>query len=225
MKKQGFSLAEVLIALILVGVIAAISIPSFVTNSKNRANATKLSAIVSNLENAFNTMLATEAVPDLTETRFGGDQTVANLGRYLKLAGNSSTTIKDFYSNDTSLDAAWQPFSNVSGTATTAAPTDTDTFTVQTKNGVILIYTPSAIAETDNHPGSIGNLTIDVNGRTEPNRWGRDVFLFRIGCDGMLYPAGGDIYELMDDNTNTDYNDSNQGITSRLVENNYEIDY
>lgn len=214
MKKQGFSLAEVLIALILVGVIAAICIPSFVTNSKNRANATKLSAIVSNLENAFNTMLATEAVPDLTETRFGGNQTVANLGRYLKLAGNSSTTITDLYGNE-------QPFSNVSGTAT-AAPTDNGTFTVQTKNGVILIYTPSAIAETDNHPGSIGNLTIDVNGRTEPNRWGRDVFLFRIGCDGMLYPAGGDIYKLMDA---TDYNDSNQGITSRLVENNYEIDY
>ncbi|MBO5739079.1 type II secretion system protein, partial [bacterium] len=38
MKKRGFTLAEVLIALTLVGVIAAMTMPSVVTNSKAKTN-------------------------------------------------------------------------------------------------------------------------------------------------------------------------------------------
>lgn len=36
-----------------------------------------------------------------------------------------------------------------------------------------------------------GQLTLDINGEQEPNRWGRDVFLFNILKDGSLVPYSG----------------------------------
>ena len=47
MKKRGFTLAEILIALGVVGIIAAISIPGLVTESKKKVWASSLSTAVS----------------------------------------------------------------------------------------------------------------------------------------------------------------------------------
>ena len=32
---------------------------------------------------------------------------------------------------------------------------------------------------------------IDVNGKTSPNTYGRDIFAFYVGTNGILYPYGG----------------------------------
>ena len=45
------------------------------------------------------------------------------------------------------------------------------------------------IGENDSYIA--GQLTIDVNGKQEPNRWGRDVFLFNILKDGSLVAYSG----------------------------------
>lgn len=222
MKKRGFTLAEVMIALGLIGVIASLTIPTFVANSKNRANAAKLATTVSAVENAFTSMIATEAVNDLTETDFGSARTETNFGKYLKLQG-SDTTLASYYGTA-------NPFVTLSKTG--SQPTVTRIF--QAKSGALLIYNDSSVAAAadDSHPGSIGQLTIDVNGSAKPNVWGRDVFYFRIGNDGLLYPAGGDKFKAIDstEGANMSCTDGtngtkNQGCTARLIENNYEIDY
>ena len=61
MKKQGFTLAEVLITLGIVGVVAALTAPALVMSSRNEANAARLSTVVSNMENAFQTAIAKKA--------------------------------------------------------------------------------------------------------------------------------------------------------------------
>lgn len=217
MKKRGFTLAEVMVALGLIGVIAALTIPTFVANSKNRANAAKLATTVSAVENAFTSMIATEAVNDLTETDFASARTEANLGRYLKLQG-SNTTLTSYYGTAT-------PFLTLSKAS--FQPLVTRIF--QAKSGALLIYRDSVIPvpEDDSHPGSIGDMYIDVNGPAKPNVWGRDVFAFRVGNDGLLYPAGGEKFALMETagvitpcNTISSY-----FCTARLIENNYEVDY
>ena len=206
MKKRGFTLAEVMVALALIGVIAALTIPTFISSSRNRANATKLSATISAVENAFTTMIATEAVNDLTETAYGTAPTEANLGRYLKLSGTD--TIADLYGSET-------PFITLNRTATELPVSDV----YKMKNGALLIFNSANVdaAPDNSHPGSIGQLTIDVNGSALPNIWGRDVFFFRVGNDGLLYPAGGEKFELMDANganmscRNNNKNQSNRG--------------
>ena len=90
-----------------------------------------------------------------------------------------------------------------------------------------------------------GSLLINVNGAEPPNRLGRDVFVFKIGGDGNLYPYGGLTASLLNDGVNVisrdnvfnnagagnDFicRDNNQGsgagCTARLIENNYRFDY
>lgn len=219
MKRRGFTLAEVMIALGLIGVIASLTIPTFIADSKNRSNAAKLATTISAVENAFTTMLAAESANDLTETRFGAARTETNLGRYLKLQG-SETTLASYY--DTA-----NPFVTLNRTG--SQPAVSTIF--QTKNSVLLIYhdAPVAAPDDESHPGSIGQLTIDVNGSAQPNVWGRDVFYFRIGNDGILYPAGGAKFATIDPNEGKTMSCSgdtrNQGCTARLIENNFVMNY
>ena len=98
MKKQGFTLAEVLITLGIVGVVAALTAPALVMSSRNEANAARLSTVVSNMENAFQTAIAQEGADNLYGTSLWQEnevsatagnraQFVGRLGQYMIVNG------------------------------------------------------------------------------------------------------------------------------------------
>ena len=108
-------------------------------------------------------------------------------------------------------------------------------------DGVIQQFTEDEILEAG---GSLitraGEIVIDVNGKANPNTYGRDIFRFFLGSDGMLYPQGGldySIYLSGDDSRTWENSDSNydqcinistskgNGCTARLIENNFKFDY
>lgn len=215
MRKRGFTLAEVLITLSIVGVIASLTIPTFVASSRNKANAAKLSAVVNAVETALTTMMAQETVSDLTETNFHSKIStnitgaIAELSKYLKITLNST----------------------ISKGAT-----------VTTKNGATLNFRFEETNATDANAqaagfsslGAIGTLVVDVNGNARPNSNGRDIFEFCIGKTGTLYPAGGKAYSLLKNNTglwnneNATYSCNGKvtlGCTARLIEENYQVNY
>lgn len=233
MKKRGFTLAEVLIAMALIGVISALTLPTFISNSRNRANAAKLSSTVNSVETAFQTMMASQAEDDFSQTSFGQNRDDASLGEFLKLNGDADS-LQDIGYND-------MPFTQISNEGFN--PGVSQVFI--TKNGAVLVLNVSPQnldADTVRRLGgsvtsSMGELFIDVNGSALPNKVGRDVFCFRIGDDGMLYPAGSLNYSILA--TSTDENLWNAdggnmrcdngvfsvGCTARLIEKNYEVDY
>jgi prepilin-type N-terminal cleavage/methylation domain-containing protein len=69
MKKNGFTLAEVLIALGLVGILSAMTVPTLVKNNQNQILSNSLSTAVSDFENAMTAMITRENVSNLHETR------------------------------------------------------------------------------------------------------------------------------------------------------------
>lgn len=96
MKKYGFTLAEALIVLGLIGVVASLTTPMLITNIRNNMNASRLSATVSTLENAFTTMLSKEDVdPEnlLFDTEawrnFSNDKAgfAGEMGKFLNIEG------------------------------------------------------------------------------------------------------------------------------------------
>ena len=93
MKKRGFTLAEVLIAMALIGVISALTLPTFISNSRNRANAAKLASTVNAVETAFQSMMASQAEDDFSQTSFGQNRDAASLGEFLKLNGEGANYI------------------------------------------------------------------------------------------------------------------------------------
>lgn len=237
MRKKGFTLAEVMIAMSLIGIITSLTIPTFITSNKNKSHAAKLSTTIAAVENAFVSMIAAEAVNDLTETDFYSSTNANTLGKYLKLEGSDTSLANLGYP------AA--PFKYMDSTGFN--PSYTIVF--RTKSGAVLILNKTSIKQKEEdvkkYGGSIsegiGYMDIDVNGPSKPNMWGRDVFRFVVGIDGMLYPCGGLNYSILAYNSNTGLwdiasktneinaacNGSNKkiGCTARLIDKNFEPDY
>ena len=229
MKKRGFTLAEVLITLGIIGVVAALTAPSLVMSSRNQSNAAKLAVIVSNLENAFTNAIVQEDVDDLCKTRmwvqtevgFAGptrpgiktldiSKFVGNLNRYIHLNGFEIINASTFYGD------AGGPYTLTEtggkGDYSTAMDrrgnyimTGDTRVLVYTKSGAVLFMRPSISGDvstkvkTQDAAADLGgslykraiDLYIDVNGKAAPNTYGRDIFRFYVGSDGILYPYGG----------------------------------
>lgn len=235
MKKKGFTLTEILLSVLIIGVISSITIPTVAKNYKFRTYAKKLAVVKADVETAFSSMIATEGVNDLSETTFGRfynssalnpNKTAAlnQFRRYFKVEEVGS--INDFYNNNPEFAF---PFNLISGEMIAVA----DTGSFRLKNGAFLIYE----SDSDNI-SSIGKMYIDVNGSSTPNTIGRDIFVFRVGNDGILYPAGGRTYSILEkgeDNhlwatdNDTDFGCNNNamglGCTARLIENGYNVDF
>lgn len=226
MKKYGFTLAEVLIALAIIGIAAAVTIPTFSVNSQNQANASKLSVAASSVENAFTAMISSEGADDITETKFGASYSSDDLNEYLKVSSNGSQ-LSDYYPSGTT-------YKTIDGDSITPSAD----YIYETKAGALVMLKLNKVSTTigDVTYESIGDLTIDANGAAKPNVWGRDLFLFKVGIDGMLYPAGSTTYsKLAYGNTSNVWdsdsgsvpclNKRSTGCTGRLVAKNYKVDY
>ena len=221
MKKLGFTLAEVLITLGIIGVVAALTAPALVMSGRNQSNAAKLSVVVSNLENAFTNAIAQEGADNLYGTRMwavecaengvcvdatDNDETkarfVGELGRYLVVNG--------FKDSDTEYYQDVGGFHPMTATGATNSEISIASFggtgqmfPILTKNGAaILIRTynyqntlnaqrEAAIAVGCTYYTNAADIAIDVNGTEAPNTLGRDIFWFQLGENGIIYPVGG----------------------------------
>ena len=278
MKKKGFSLTEILLSVLIIGVVSSITIPTVTKNHKFRTYAKKLAVVKADVETALSSMIATEGVNDLSETTFGrfyissasaseidfinnqillanslpkghaitgfaidpiedyeaqeavGPNKTAALNQFRRhFKVEEVGSINDLYNNNQEFAF---PFNLISGDAISVA----DTGSFRLKNGAFLIY-ESGFVERDNI-SSIGKMYIDVNGSSTPNTIGRDIFVFRVGNDGILYPAGGRTYSILETDVDThlwatdnrtDYGCNNNamglGCTARLIENGYNVDF
>lgn len=69
LRKKGFTLAEVLIALVIIGVIAAITIPITIANYQEKERIARVKKVYSTLSNTMTMVRAQGGSPDLVEVR------------------------------------------------------------------------------------------------------------------------------------------------------------
>lgn len=218
MKKFGFTLAELLITLGIVGVVAVLTAPTLITSGQNRANAARLSVVVSTLENAFATAIVKDGVADLYGTRMwsvvkasgNGDKVTLNweasedniaefvgeLGRYMHLNGFKKESYKTYY-------GSVGPYAMTSSGGKGTKADLGGPFPIELKNGAVIFIRAFANGDsserTEDDIVKLGgtlytnaaDVFIDVNGKNAPNIVGRDLFTFYVGGDGTLFPAGG----------------------------------
>ena len=216
MKKRGFTLAEVLITLGIIGVVAALTAPALIMSSRNEANAAKLSVTVSNLENALTTAIVQENVDDLFHTRMwegingdvgnGGNLRnafVGNLGRYIVISSSGESS--GFYERGVAAENrtnSWKGLSANGADTGTAFAFGNNFLYTTFKSGAVVFWnlrhtdTTEETQETMRAAGGslmneAAQIFIDVNGSSAPNTIGRDVFAFILGENGILYPMGG----------------------------------
>ena len=268
MKKSGFTLAEVLITLGIIGVVAALTAPALVANGRNEANAAKLSVAVSNFENALQNMMIRENVELVSQTKawtegLNNRATFAGyLGQYLHINGfkdlNGPAGVNTYYGDSIpcymtangSRDEHHPSAQHMGATPNNQRGLN---HIIETKSGATIFIVISGHANVTQEQkqriieqgGALFNeaavVTIDVNGKSAPNTMGRDMFMFYLGDNGILYPYGGldvSVYDNHGSNNTWDQAgavdlarcitgniDSGSGCTARVIEEGYKINY
>lgn len=172
MKKKGFTLAEVLITLAVIGVIAAITLPSLMTDTTSAQIGPKLAKAVAMFEQANEAMLNAHSVDSLSDAGLllGTLAYTAELGNYLKGHVADEEHGTSFLTKDGML------------------------FTFIFNNANWGRHY-SALAP---HLQEVGEVTIDINGESRPNALGTDQFVFTLWNDGSLRPKGGVCWDGID---------------------------
>ncbi len=205
MKNYGFTLAEVLITLGIIGVVAALTLPALVQNNRNREMQTRLKRGYSVLSQALDMYQAENGERITPQTKIGWDLKPV-LMKYLK-------TVKDCGYGSLDDDACIPNYGPDNEKNSTKYTTyngktlylnyfDDGQFVL---NDGSLVLLESAASATNLY------ISIDVNGyNNRPNRLGQDLFMFQIDSKGVLRPMGAE---------GTDYYDKDNSYCSNTSTN------
>ena len=172
MQKRAFTLTELLIALGIIGTIAALCIPSLMTTINNKSLAIQLQNNVAAVQQAIANQKIIKNTKDLTETAFANETDFYALFQSSKgeTCSASSTT------------KCWGNSYRVIGGGAPTYELVPEGNAIRLKNGATIAY------KTGNGYGNtqLCEIFIDVNGADEPNIVGRDLFAFFISKNGTI---------------------------------------
>lgn len=200
-KKMAFTLAEIIIVIGIVGIVAEITIPMLVNNTQKTIYATSAKTTYAKVNSVLVKLaLDNGCIGDLKCTglfNLNSDPTSANLGnaidnyfKVVKTCGNAS--------GGGCFSTVYPNFDRT-GTATNY-DNDTNAFKFVTNDGMYYYISNNndscasfSNSKSNHMKQRCGSILVDTNGPKLPNAMGRDVFKFWIsnGKGPALYPAGG----------------------------------
>lgn len=185
--KKAFTLAELLITLAIVGVIAVLTVPNIIKNAQGRAQIALLQSTYGQLQDALKQVMLEQRVTDWSDVEF-------------ELTNENDTVEMEFMKKYLSVinDCG-------SSSAGCFAETYNEISRSRTRNDFLKGYNAFALlkngaavgfeAPDRNAYGPIsGKILIDVNGAKKPNTLGRDLFFLVVEINGELsaYPPSSD---------------------------------
>ena len=190
-QKCAFTLAEVLITLGIIGVVAAMTLPTVLTNVRNKELETGLKKGYSSIEQALNHYYADEGIRLAAGKPENYHKVKGILTKYMTNAIDCGMGYQDgnkacFPAYTTGLTHEQSlnkvSYKNFSGTTNMKKSLFDDGQYITTDRMLILI---------ENADGNFPIfISVDVNGFRSPNRLGQDLFMFDLGTDGILRPMG-----------------------------------
>lgn len=198
--KKAFTLAEVLITLGVVGVVAVLTLPSVIQKQQEKITVNRLKAAYSILSQAFVRTINENGTPD---TWGMGNMNDANshiiMGNafvpYLKLTKNCIGKNREYTKNNCY--------------STTSTPRDYSNIVLANGTSVYFRTFTGNCSSNANYPETCGMIGVDINGMKKPNEAGKDRFEFYM-TKTKLIPFGvkGAYPEFK---RNCDITDSNKG--------------
>ena len=174
---SGFTLAEVLITLGIIGVVAALTIPGLILNHQKKVTVTQLKKAYSEISQAVK--LSQIQNGDIS----GWDFTLSGTDFY-------NTYLKDYFIKNKELpNSEFKKeyiVTNMNDNECSSEVwcTQNDSYYVYLSNGYIMGIM--------SHPGQTKykSITVDINGFKRPNKLGKDFFVFSIIAPDGLVPYG-----------------------------------
>ena len=180
--KFAFTLAEVLITLGIIGIVAAMTIPTLITNYQKKQTVTKLQKAISVLNQAYKLSFDDLGEPSAQEAyNMGSEQYFQTYwAPYIKTALICTTYRQCGYKKA----APWILANNQEVTTGVVVPGRRATF--YTSDGFLyVIFTAMGSPTSETGDEAFHNVIVDLNGAEGPNKFGRDVFyLTRVEKDG-----------------------------------------
>ena len=194
--KAAFTLAEVLITLAIIGVVAAITIPSLVKNYNEKAWSTAQKVFTERLEVATRQMNTEEKLAGYSNTM----DFVNELKKYIKITRVcDNNNITKCFNKEVIWNEGEDPIdmSTIKNAASLGQEDwDTDTVAVQFANGVnaIIAYNPNTTQEPFNNQFSATSnsmaILYDVTGNKNPNKYGEKSDIYAINVTELAGTTG-----------------------------------
>ena len=205
-RKFAFTLAEVLVTLGIIGVVAVLTVPNIISNYQKKVYVAQLQKAYSQLQQVFDLAMADDEVEYLADTELLQSINVAFA------AEEDQSAFSSKLSEYMKIQKVCQPrdFSDGCHSIRYTEPDGCDdsnygvALQVFSANGAIyffdLMKSPHAISDESckrvkEKGGNVcayhsSEFAIDINGVKGPNRRARDLFYFVIDDKGQVYPSG-----------------------------------
>lgn len=248
---KAFTLAEVLITLGIIGIVAAMTMPSLIAKYQKQVWVNQLKKSYSTLSQAFQKILADEGVENLSDSQVWSKLTgncslapscqafEAELKKYIDI--KRSATVENKYDNTLPSGYFWYLKDGSMIIKYSFNKTPTVPYSIANRCQEVKKYGGHMCYQ-------IGSFYIDVNGKKKPNIIGRDVHSFVISDDGKIYGVGSKDYALFQNPSSYGYkythwenamadqvkckpelegksDGSNQGCTGRIIEEGWKMNY
>lgn len=205
-KVIAFTLAEFIIVVGVLGVVAEMTVPVLINNSQKRYYVTSLKKAYSEIGQIFTTYIADEGVSDLSQTKLFTIDEDHSLSGSAARAGVMDDILKKYFKvtktchkGDSSCSIAgtylmWSPPENTEFPPALYNFCSADGMCFGAELESSYWCKPNDIVPSS-MKGICGEIYVDVNGAKPPNKMGRDFFpYFVIGPDGSLHPLYGQAY-------------------------------
>ena len=184
-KKVAFTLAEVLITLGIIGIVAAMTIPTLITNYQKKQTVTKLQKAISVINQAYKLSFDDVGEPDDAFSIGSENYFKQYWAPYIKVQTYCSTPQVCGYSSNT----PFKTLNNALANFTLVAANKRTTF--YTMDGFLFVILTASGSLVNPEGNRSNHVFVDINGSTGPNKIGRDVFLLLRVEDGKgVQPFG-----------------------------------
>ena len=179
-KKAAFTLAEILITLGIIGVVAAMTLPTLISNVQKKIYVVKLKVAYATIQEGFKRMMADEQTTELEGTELYSsmndyDKSVALLSKYFKNTGFERVEINGNCDKQIKSGVA---FNSLNPDDVVGCDNVGDGIKIVFPNGITMFLTGS-------------DVYVDINGLSGPHIMGRDWFHFALLPNGQLVPYYG----------------------------------
>ena len=223
--KCAFTLAEVLITLGIIGVVAAMTIPTLVANYQKKVYVSQLQKTVATISNAAKLLMAQEQTFNLNQTylyneEYSKEAYENSVGKFLKTYFKTVKTCNVF--DDNINECIAENYKSLNGTVGDG-PWG---YCAVLNNGATICCYP--FDEYDPM-----EIDIDINGKSKPNILGRDFFHLSLNYSGAIAesfskdPIAGIEAHSPDQCGNADGNSQIYGLGcyNKIVQDGWKMDY
>ena len=218
--KKGFTLSEVLVTVGIIGVVAALTMPTLVNNHQRKVYVTQLHKVYTELSQAAIRAASDNNAISLDETRFNSNNangTINFLNTYFNVVQDCSDDLSKCFATD---------YKTLSG----------DDFTLEEPIAAVVLSSGAAISVyysalgvyTHDYWHGWLDMQVDTNGKQGPNILGRDLFYMQLYSDGKVaetYGTGSDLVEDRFEQCQTGESPYGYGCLTKIIQDGWTMDY